>query len=456
MEEQMVVSSTSEKYSHLDSIKAGMSIRFATAQELEGRNMSLPAEFNDMLSVDLGVLNDEDVESINNNGRFIQKSINEAEYYISPIFITVIDTFTPKKVVVPTIAWPKTPTDDDIKEMIGKVDRMRFKKMVATSIRGKGLSRIDDRVIDRYLSEWAASKFPYYVVFGRNLSVKWQVELELDAEEMTPLLEDLCNKWPGYCLVIKAIVNEDWKSNSIRNTTNSTLSTYCPSYSRSGMKVTRFMNELYNNEKFSQDCGAIIDATKTKATLAISIDPYDYMSMSLNKYNWHSCHMIGGGEWCTGTLSYLIDDTTAIAYKYNGSEEFEYSMDKFAWKGNSKSWRQCVYLDPNSISMIFSREYPSSRTDVAAEVRHKLEQVIVDFFTLPPTWVISDKAKGHKTGSSCAYSDVENGRTLSFVTHKTFNKIVSPNFVAGNDIYCALCGREISSGHSHFLCNSCE
>ena len=92
---------------------------------------------------------------------------------------------------------------------------------------------------------------------------------------------------------------------------------------RAGQKLTRLLSKYLHD---TQDSRRVVEnigtALKTGIELDnwyVSIRPFDFSRMSLGN-SWRSCHMVDG-EYCSGAVSYMLDETTFIVYKEaNGKE----------------------------------------------------------------------------------------------------------------------------------------
>jgi hypothetical protein len=148
----------------------------------------------------------------------------------------------------------------------------------------------------------------------------------------------------------------------------------------------------------------------------------------------------------------MIDDCSMIAYRAKDNEEYNYHYYKF--KGNSKSWRQCVYLDTKTKIAIFSRQYPSSNNVLAGAIRELLEKQMSDYFDLENKWnVYFNKHGGYNGGCSCVYHDVREGYEHKFIRHVLSKR--EPELNVGRNIKCLYCEGEISEPMGRFLHSSC-
>jgi hypothetical protein len=339
-----------------------------------------------------------------------------------------------------------------IDEMIGKVDKLRFKKLLAAGMDNeeKSLKDVSSEVVKKYLEEWANAKYEYYILFGNTFVIETNIEVEIGDKELKDKITELSYAFPEFCATISRFDMYEWKNNVLSG--DDLFQKYTTTYKK-GMKMSKFLSELLKSKSFDDAIAGVLSNRKINARLAISIDPYDYLTMSLNNYGWESCHKLGEGCYSTGTLSCMIDDSSLIAYKYNGSNS-AYDYKNYKFEGNSKSWRQCVYFDKNTCSMIFSRQYPTTIDDVAKSIRELLESTVSAYLKKDNYWVIkSDCHDGYDANSSCLYHDVENDKPHKMVVHKQLNSNLETKFVVGEDIYCVECGGIIDDNEDDFLCS---
>lgn len=121
--------------------------------------------------------------------------------------------------------------------------------------------------------------------------------------------------------------------------------------------------------------------------VVLSINPMDILTASVNTTNWSSCHVPRNGHaYSTGTISYLCDEVTAIAYGYNSIERRDSSLLEPA---PVKSWRQMVYFNLPARSAFHSRHYPSSSSEYGKLARQLSAGVLAAASGADRTWFIS-------------------------------------------------------------------
>ena len=100
----------------------------------------------------------------------------------------------------------------------------------------------------------------------------------------------------------------------------------------------------------------IIQENTVNGKLCFSVHPLDYLSSSLNNYNWRSCHALDG-EYRTGNLSYMQDYCTVICY-LKGEDNVNIPLFPEDVKWNSKKWRMLVFFSEDGTTSFCGRPYP--------------------------------------------------------------------------------------------------
>lgn len=336
-----------------------------------------------------------------------------------------------------------------IKEMKSKVDFNRFKILLSMCAQGNQSDSkktfVADDVAEQYLDVWAKAKYRVYLAFGRQLRLSDDYSSDITPELFYSRLLDLCrNKYQRYYLTMVALPNAvvlaDLMDDKISLLDDSYRIGAPTIFSKS--KSTTFFHALFEDDKFDADFANLLLDKKDHKRIAISIDPADYITMSKNQHNWRSCHR-PGGEWAGGGFAYMTDCGTAIAYMYDGNDSRRYMENGFVFKCNSKEWRQCVYIDPDTCGAIFSRQYPRNINDVSAAVRKLYENTVDSADTV---WKVSkdnrDKFNYERNSDFC-YHDVDEGFNFTFIHRADDTRRV--NFVVGGRVYCVVCGEELNS-----------
>lgn len=127
-------------------------------------------------------------------------------------------------------------------------------------------------------------------------------------------------------------------------------------------KILRKVNELLNVsglEEFLTVRSRILNTSKLRGTLCISIHPLDYMTMSDNECDWSSCmswyHV---GEYRQGTVEMMNSPYIVVGYLKSSAPM---AIGSGEW--NSKKYRSLYYVSPNVITNIKGYPYRSIPLD---------------------------------------------------------------------------------------------
>lgn len=114
------------------------------------------------------------------------------------------------------------------------------------------------------------------------------------------------------------------------------VNTFTETTIATGMKTSRAFNKvcthygvdkLPNYNKLFTQYADLVSGLKRKMKFFISVNPLDYLTMSFGN-SWASCHTIDRqnvrqmsnayrGEYCGGTMSYMLDSSSIITYIHN-------------------------------------------------------------------------------------------------------------------------------------------
>lgn len=142
-----------------------------------------------------------------------------------------------------------------------------------------------------------------------------------------------------------------------------------------GMKTSRAFNHvcsLYNvdsaekyNKLFTYYADMMSDL-KRQLQYVISVNPYDYLAMSLGN-SWSSCHSIAThGGWCGGTISYMLDETSIVTFCVDKDDDVQTAP---------KIYRNMFHYGENMLMQ--SRVYPQGNdgnTDLYKVFRELMQE----------------------------------------------------------------------------------
>jgi hypothetical protein len=181
---------------------------------------------------------------------------------------------------------------------------------------------------------------------------------------------------------------------------------------------------------------------KFKGELVISIDPIDYITMSLSD-SWDSCHSIDDGCHKAGTLSYMTDKVTVISYIRGKEREYHNC------RVNNKNWRMCVYIDTVNKSAIFTRQYPFDNELLNQATKEMITELFAT--TVKHSQEIT-KFMHDNNSNNLHYNDITHGYEGSM--------IYTDNFFFKGDIgnypYCPVCGDDTIQESESITCDNCN
>ena len=221
------------------------------------------------------------------------------------------------------------------------------------------------------------------------------------------------------------------------------------------------------NKKFAEYTDAI-NPLEIKRKTVISINPIDYLTMSFGN-GWASCHTIDkdntrdadgnySGCYCSGTLSYMLDNCTVIMYTIkDGYKGTDYCLQ-------DKVNRCNIHIGEDKF--IQGRVYPDGRdadceTSIAGQLRAIMQKVLAECVGASNLWTLK---KG--TSACCAVVAEGNGSTnykdwrhysdcnLSLLKRTNVKPNITP-IVIGHAPICPCCGEEHNE-EGWLTCDDCR
>ena len=284
--------------------------------------------------------------------------------------------------------------------------------------------------------------------------------------------------FPGAGYVIYEIPRDDFSKNELQRELHAGWMENVgkkPTYPK-GTKVSKILNEAFNNEKMNIAYSDIVAESKMKGILEISIDPVEILLMSTNRSGWDSCHKISSGGRCRswggysgGIFSYMCDSASMIAFRHS----IEKVTMKF-WKNNveinSKNWRQMIWVSKEMDIFVASRQYPAKSDETTQKARELLETTIDSYKKKKgeTSWVHS-KDQG-KIKSSVAdynsYKHISDLRTMHYndmlqgyegdLCYLKGKILGASEIIVGSNPVCPICGKEIMSHNNYPMGDRCE
>lgn len=207
-------------------------------------------------------------------------------------------------------------------------------------------------------------------------------------------------------------------------------------------------DENYNKEfaKFSD----AINPLSIKRHTVLSVHPVDYLTMSFGN-SWSSCHTIDKtnkrnmpnhyhGQYSGGTLSYMLDGTSAVFYTVDKS----YDGDKIELE--PKINRNMFHIGNNKI--VQGRVYPQTSDnngDIYTDIRNIVQKVIADCMGRPNMWTLKrgcNECEKVVASRGVHYRDYENFSSCNVSYLKLDNDEIDENrIVVGHNPICPHCGQ---------------
>ena len=229
-------------------------------------------------------------------------------------------------------------------------------------------------------------------------------------------------------------------------------------------KIAKAFN-LEGYEEFRIAHSMCFNQKHLKGDLCISIHPLDYLTMSDNEHNWHSCMSWKRiGDYRLGTVEMMNSPYVVVAYLKSNDKAYEIS-NGFCW--NSKIWRELFIVDKDLILGI--KGYPYAHSELELTVMNTLRELVEknlgwDQFTNQINHIVNDelnliddKKYDIKIETNCMYNDIYD--THSAYLSKEFPNPYTLNY--SGEVICVSCGQyfdssDYGSDYAHHLtCTEC-
>ena len=407
------------------------------------------------------------------------------------------------------------------KEMIKKVDKRKLKKLLAMCYNIKDCEVLG---LDKMLETWASQKIELYKLFGNELKIEKDIcltkekieKIEMEAgnsenglkeywnkefenlftklEEISPVISEAMDRNLRFAMLKQQMpeVNGECMSPIFRD-----IYFKCPS---DKMNFSTLMHKIFLSKEVDEEVSKYLQKIDTDITgkMYVSIDPFDFVTMSLNKSNWTSCHSLhnGGslsgrefGCYSAGIFSYMCDNVSTIAYRTD-EEQYKYEFNRRSFFAESKNWRQMIFIEPSKKYFISSRQYPYKSEILAKIIREMVENKIDNIKeveedretdnTITNKWKVSrkcyDNKKLIKNKNFENYDDVDDQEDIEensegmevlhyndmlhnfeyqFVYQDKYPKSELPIIYIGSNPHCVICGEDIIIRHNIPMCESC-
>jgi len=217
-----------------------------------------------------------------------------------------------------------------------------------------------------------------------------------------------------------------------------------------GMKTSRAFNKMcavYGIDKLPKynklfaEYADMVSGLKRKMKFFLSLNPLDYLTMSFG-VNWSSCHSIKThGGWCSGTLSYMLDNTSIITYVHN---EIPTDIEE------GKIYREMFHLENGKL--IQSRIYPQGNdgaTDLYQTFREFVQKELASLLGVANSWVRkSNRCSENIESIGTHYRDYNNNSSCNATYLKSMEAQAKNAIVTvGHNRICPYCGEEITDSN---------
>lgn len=344
-----------------------------------------------------------------------------------------------------------------INEMISKVNKEAVEAYISKTDSGADY----DADITNILTEWAKNKVHIYEKFGRQLKISKEVECNIPDSQRRKLRNDFVGDYPApqYLLAnafIKSINLEEASNNYLNRDYNVFGSKFAK-----GMRVSRCFRQMIPGklvDDYQTKFSMFIQKFKVHGKAVVSIDPMDYLTMSVNNSGWRSCHIISNGIHKAGCVSYMLDESTAIGYTTD--KEIKATRKYEGLSYDNKIWRQCVHIGENFA--LQARQYPglnpSNGTSVGELLRDMFNEFYdTDSFSYEPKERDAIVKYQHDNEGN-AYNDIrcgsfyDGGGLISSEDISTLEDRIEINAKA----ICCRCGERHVSYSDSLVCRSCS
>jgi hypothetical protein len=297
------------------------------------------------------------------------------------------------------------------------------------------------------LNSWMERKAHIYKLFGNKLKIVKELgETNVCNDNMVRNLRHdfLEEHGERFNLLIKIFLQELNGSEINQNKLEEDVQVLNVTMKK-GWKITRCFAALELNKKRlaeQQDLySTFLQSLYVKGRLVLSIDPLDYLTMSVSRSGWSSCHHPTGG-YGTGAISYMNDSSTIIAYVETEDPmtttiyDTETGNDSVITMPN-KIWRQIVTINPEHDYALQLREYPNTAPVYSSAVAEAMVSIL-------------SSEQGHKYEST-KMSLSENAEWLQENNRDLYRYIFYSDLRNGNFEYLGVILKESFGGVSELI-----
>ena len=250
-------------------------------------------------------------------------------------------------------------------------------------------------------------------------------------------------------------------------------------HAREGQKTNKVIHKIFRylrydkhpdyNKEYAKYADSMSPMTIKRHTI-LSLNPIDYLKMSFGN-SWASCHTIDQknkrempnsyqGAYCSGTISYMLDETSMVFYTVDA----DYDGDEFY--DEPKITRQMFHWEKPCL--IQGRLYPQDNdcdSDLYSQYRAVVQEIIAKIYEIPNLWSLqkgTGKITPHVWSEGTHYRDYGYYGNCTISTSKIVkeNDISTFKMTIGHSPICIYCGKthniaENISCCGEYRCSGC-
>lgn len=321
---------------------------------------------------------------------------------------------------------------------------------------------------DNLFDDWYTHKKYFLDKFGGPIyEYPEPIKLEVDPtskatlfDEFLRKLKDLAHKKNYSCELYEFCVFNG-QNDFYENKVSKPLRDDIPVGTKLIKAFKHFISDKEDLREFQDLASLYIQKIYIEGILCLSVHPLDFLTVSVNNYNWTSCHSLTGC-YKAGNLAYMSDESTFIAYlKGKDNVTLPNFPSDVLW--NDKKWRVYLYLSNNKDMVLSGRQYPFSVDNLLNKSVSLLGPYFksdycsdrIDLNKNQKYWV--EDVVHFNNYNELFYFDVTRS---DYYTPKFFTLVeeiaTRPNFYVGEEVECPACGKELLDDSSHFICEKCR
>lgn len=228
-----------------------------------------------------------------------------------------------------------------------------------------------------YRRGWVNSKFPLFEKMGNKLRLEKKVENHFSQSDYKTLFQGTViqaisnaklspKEEMKIISLLSSLTKEEIIENKILENKN------CSGIKiQKGAKLSRSFKWFLSGENLDKvqiAYSKFIELKQAKGVLEFSIDPFDILMMSVTPGDkWSSCHNLFRGEYAGGPISYLLDESTAIAQIVLPPVGNDIAPNK--------TWRRMAYFSKSKDCIMLSKSYPSNNKNNTDTLFSLLEEI---------------------------------------------------------------------------------